>query len=140
MGYPYNFMWPIDQQSAGSIGPVNGIVPPDNLNYASIHDTISIGEVIRQSIKRILMTTPGERVMQPEFGCKLKSLVFEPNDTVLVGDIHYICKEALKRWEPRVTVDFIDVKQNIDQHEVVIMIKYTNKIDNSKDIVSLMIR
>ncbi len=140
MSYPYNYMWPIDQSVAGPIGPVNGILPPDGQNYASVHDTKSPSEVIKQSIRRILMTVPGERVMQPEFGCKLKSLVFEPNDSVLVGDIHYICKEAIKRWEPRVIVEFIDIQQYPDQHEVVITIKYLNKFDNARDIVSLMIR
>ena len=86
------------------------------------------------------MTVTCQRVMHPKYGCKLTSLVFEPNDSVLVGDIHYICKEAIKRWEPRVIVEFIDIQQYPDQHEVVITIKYLNKFDNARDIVSLMIR
>jgi hypothetical protein len=133
-------MFPISQSSSGPIGPINGILPPNGQNYSSIHDTKSPSEVIKQSIKRILMTTPGERVMQPEFGCKLKSIVFEPNDSVLVGDIHYILKEAIKRWEPRVVVEFIDIQQYPDNYEVVVTIKYLNKFDNSKDVLSLMIK
>ena len=42
-------------------------------------------EHIQESIIQILGTSPGERFMLPEFGSRLKSLVFEANDEVLKG-------------------------------------------------------
>lgn len=57
---------------------------------------------IRQSIRLLLATTPGERVMLPEYGCNLSQLVFANNDATTAGlAIHYI-SQALKRWEPRI--------------------------------------
>ena len=48
-------------------------------------------EHIHESIIQILGTSPGERLMRPECGSRLKSLVFEANDEVLKGLIrHYI--------------------------------------------------
>lgn len=59
---------------------------------------------IEQAIRLILATSPGERVMRPEFGCRIHELIFAPNNAATEGLlIHYI-KEALHRWEPRIEV------------------------------------
>jgi hypothetical protein len=59
---------------------------------------------IEQAIRIILETSPGERVMRPEFGCRIHELIFAPNNAATEGLlIHYI-KEALHRWEPRIEV------------------------------------
>lgn len=57
---------------------------------------------IEESIKIILNTTPGERVMHPDFGCKINEIIFFPNSSRTVSlAIHYI-EEAIVKWEPRV--------------------------------------
>ena len=56
-------------------------------------------EHIQESIIQILGTSPGERFMRPEFGSRLKSLVFEANDEVLKGLIRHTVIEAIKQWE-----------------------------------------
>ena len=59
---------------------------------------------IEQAIRIILGTAPGERVMRPEFGCRVHELVFAPHDATTEGlAIHYV-EEALDRWEPRIAV------------------------------------
>lgn len=61
-------------------------------------------ESIRQSIRIILETARGERVMRPDFGCGIHERVFAVNDaltrTVVTDDV----REALMRWEPRIEV------------------------------------
>lgn len=59
-------------------------------------------EDIAQSIRIILGTTPGERLMQPEFGCNLKSLLFERADESLVARLNHLVYHALLNFEPRV--------------------------------------
>ena len=59
---------------------------------------------IQESIIQILGTSPGERFMRPEFGSRLKSLVFEANDEVLKGLIRHYIVEAIQRWDKRVIV------------------------------------
>ena len=56
-------------------------------------------ESVEQSIKMILSTVPGERVMRPEYGSRLHELAFENHPEGLA--IQYI-REALERFEPRV--------------------------------------
>lgn len=63
---------------------------------------------IRQSLLLLLSTSPGERVMRPQYGCNLRRLVFGPNDDTTAGlAIHYV-RQAVERWEPRVEVLAVD--------------------------------
>ncbi len=62
---------------------------------------------IDESIAIIIGTSPGERVMRPDFGCRIHELVFAPNDPSTYGLARRYILEALGMWEPR--IDVIDV-------------------------------
>lgn len=57
-----------------------------------------------QAIQIILGTAPGQRVMRPEFGCRIHELVFAPNNSATAGMAARYVHEALGRWEPRIEV------------------------------------
>ena len=57
---------------------------------------------IDQSIRIILGTEPGERVMLPTFGCGLRSLMFEPINTTTMSLAQFRVQQALTVWEPRI--------------------------------------
>jgi uncharacterized protein len=59
---------------------------------------------IEEAIIMILLTPKGQRVMRPEFGCRIHELVFAPNDATTEGLAIYYVEEALAMWEPRITV------------------------------------
>ncbi len=59
---------------------------------------------IEEAIRIILGTAPGERRMRPEFGCRIHELVFAPRDAVTEALAGRYVEEALRRWEPRITV------------------------------------
>jgi uncharacterized protein len=59
---------------------------------------------IAESIRIILLTAKGERVMRPEFGCQIHTLIFAPNDATTAGLASYYISEALAMWEPRIRV------------------------------------
>ena len=63
---------------------------------------------VAQSIAMILATTPGERVMRPDYGTRLHELVFQPNDGTTAGLAIQYVKEALARWEPRIRIEHVD--------------------------------
>jgi uncharacterized protein len=64
---------------------------------------------IEQAIYLILETAPGERVMRPEFGCRIHELLFAPRDKATIGLAIQYVKNALGRWEPRIDVDKVTV-------------------------------
>ncbi len=67
-------------------------------------------EKIRQSIWLILGTARGERQMRPDFGCGIHELVFEANSAALRGLVREQVRDALTRWEQRITVDDVRVE------------------------------
>jgi phage baseplate assembly protein W len=85
---------------------------------------------IRDAIWLVLATAPGERVMRPSFGAGAQTHVFDPNSDVsrvrLAADI----RDALARWEPRITVVNIDVRQGGEPSLVNIAIDYTIRTTN----------
>jgi phage baseplate assembly protein W len=67
---------------------------------------------IRESIRLVLGTTPGERAMRPEFGCAIADQVFAGADATTAGRIAYEVRRALDRWEPR--IDVVEVGISFD--------------------------
>lgn len=53
---------------------------------------------IRDMIEQILFTSPGERVMRPDFGCGLKQLVFMPASDALAASTQQLVQGSLMRW------------------------------------------
>lgn len=77
--------------------------PPDFNRVDNSVQMVSDINDIEESIRIILSTTPGERIMQPEFGCDLKRLVFETIDSTLIASLDHLIYHALLNFEPRIT-------------------------------------
>jgi uncharacterized protein len=52
---------------------------------------------VRDLIEQVLFTSPGERVMRPDFGSGLLALVFEPNSTTLAATTRMLAQGALQQ-------------------------------------------
>jgi len=52
---------------------------------------------IRDLIEQVLFTSPGERVMRPDFGSGLLQMVFEPNSTALAATSQMLIQGALQQ-------------------------------------------
>jgi phage baseplate assembly protein W len=73
---------------------------------------------VRESIRLILLTDPGERLMRETFGCGIRQFLFEPN-TVTTRQL--LCQriiQAIGRWEPRVLVQEVAVDADPDDQRV----------------------
>ena len=83
----------------------------------SDHSVSMVSDIkdIEESIKIILSTTPGERIMQPEFGCDLKRLVFEKIDSTLIASLDHLIYHALLNFEPRIIFQSTEV---LEQNEL----------------------
>ncbi|TLS43512.1 GPW/gp25 family protein [Streptomyces montanus] len=55
-------------------------------------------EHVRDLIEQLLFTSPGERVMRPDFGCGLLDLVFAPNSPELTSTLELTVHASLQRW------------------------------------------
>jgi hypothetical protein len=53
---------------------------------------------VRDMIKQVLFTSPGERVNRPDFGCGLLQLVFSAANDALIATVQYSVQGSLQRW------------------------------------------
>ena len=68
-----------------------------------------LDESVRQSVRIILQTRPGERLMRPHFGGGLERFLHQPNTLTTRRKIRSLITESLERWEPRILLDRVDV-------------------------------
>ncbi len=67
-------------------------------------------DYIRGLIEQVLFTSPGERVMRPDFGSGLAQLVFAPNSPELAATTQVLVQSALQQWLGRlITVEAVEV-------------------------------
>jgi len=82
---------------------------------------------IEESIWIILRTTPGERIMQPQFGCHINRVVFEQLSANLITEINHIIGHALLHFEPRIKFLHAEVSE-VASPEGVIHIRIDYKV------------
>ena len=87
--------------------------------------TVKDKAAIVQSITGLLLTMKGERPFQPELGCDIKRILFEPLDYASAGTIKKEVKETLDRYEPRIRIDRIDCEPDFDNNGYSVELHYT---------------
>ena len=66
---------------------------------------------VRDSIKVILTTCPGEQLMRPQFGAGLQNFLNESNTLTTRRRINDAISDSIQQWEPRVILDRLDVME-----------------------------
>jgi len=89
-------------------------------------------EDIQESIRIILGTAKGERLMRPEFGCDIHKHVFSSATPATLNLIESSVREALVRWEPRIDIESVEARTDPDEPtKVLIEIEYHVRTTNS---------
>jgi phage baseplate assembly protein W len=86
---------------------------------------------VREAILLILGTQLGERVMRPDFGCGLRSLVFEPVGATTAALVRHRVAEALTLWEPRIDQVQLTVEAVPRQGLLSIALRYRVRATNT---------
>jgi len=66
-------------------------------------------EDIREAIRIILATDPGERVMRPDFGCGIHDLVFAPMNRATLGLFESRVRESITKFEARIEIIDLEI-------------------------------
>lgn len=96
---------------------------------------------VRELIRVVLSTRPGEQLMRPDFGAGLELLLHEPNTLAARRRIRDRVHEALTRWERRVLLDRVDVEEVPDEpSRVRVEVAYRLARDGSPGAVALTVQ
>lgn len=96
-------------------------------------------DAIRGKIIQVLFTAPGERIHNPEFGCGIFNLVFEPNNDILAAAMEFTVSQALTQWmADEILVDSVNIEPQ--DETVSIEVGYTKRKDLSRQAVNIQFR
>lgn len=87
---------------------------PENLNKDI--KLLTDEEAIRNSIVNLFSTMPGQKLLNPEYGLNLQRFVFEPITDTNARMMGEIIMEGVRKYEPRVSVQNIDIKKFEEDH------------------------
>jgi phage baseplate assembly protein W len=85
------------------------------------------GTHVDQMIRQILLTSPGERIDLPQFGCGLRQLLFAPDSDALQATAQLLVMRSLKDWlSDQISVTKVSVTPGPgeDYSEILIQIQY----------------
>jgi phage baseplate assembly protein W len=109
-----------------------GILWPMGVDHTGALALSTGADDIDRSMRIVLATAPGERVMRPQFGCRIWELMFEPVTANLLGSMADAVQDAVAQWEPRVDVNEVVVLPDDDASLVRIVVKYVVRTTNDE--------
>jgi uncharacterized protein len=109
-----------------------GISWPMGVDHTGALRLTNGAQDLDRSIRIVLVTAPGERVMRPAFGCRIWDMLFEPVTPNLLGLMAQAVREAVAQWEPRVEVEEVNVVPDSAESSLV-RIEITYRVRSTND-------
>ena len=86
--------------------------------------TLKNENAIARAVRNIVLTTPGEKFFDPDFGSSVSEILFENVDDITAVSIEDEIKSCLNNYEPRVELINVNVDANFDQNQFDVIITY----------------
>ena len=124
---------PLDINKNATIGTA---IPLNEVNMTS--GTTTISEQLKTNLLNLLLTIPGERINNPNYGIGLKQQLFENNldKTTLLEVIN----SQVSFFIPEIVINNLELEQNLDEYKVTMKLSYISKLDNREDSVQINYR
>ena len=84
----------------------------------------TLEEVADQNLKMIILTAPGERVMNPDFGVGVRNYLFEQETPFLAEEIRNNIKSQVERYAPFIKIQKLNINIDSDNGVLSVQIKY----------------
>ena len=86
--------------------------------------TLKNENAIARAVRNIVLTSPGEKFFNPEFGSSISEILFENVDEITAVSIEDEIRSSLKNYEPRVELINVNVDPNFDNNQFDLIISY----------------
>ena len=124
---------PLDINKNATIGVA---IPLNEVNMTS--GTTTTREQLKTNLLNLLLTIPGERINNPDYGIGLKQQLFENNldKTTLLEVIN----SQVSFFLPEIFIDNLELEQDLDEYKITMKLSYISKLDNREDSVQINYR
>lgn len=92
-------------------------------------NTKTIEENVKQNLKGLFLTSPGERIMDPEFGVGLRRFLFEQNISSSRAKLENRISDQIERYMPFVIVEELQVTDGAPSEPNLVNIRFRYSID-----------
>jgi hypothetical protein len=110
----------------------------DNGAIDSFEDN-EIKELIKQNVKMIILTNPGERIMMPAFGVGLLQYLFDQSTSTSYIGLEMIIKNQLNRYIPSINLTSVSVTAGNDEQRLNVFIAYDIDFLQTRDQLDLLV-
>ena len=86
--------------------------------------TLKNENAIARAVRNIVLTTPGEKFFDPDFGSNVGEILFENVDDITAVSIQDEIRSSLSNYEPRVELIDVNVDPNFDENQFDVLITY----------------
>lgn len=112
-----------------------GVTLPIRLgNNGMFQQSTTLIQQVRSNFKNLILTKKGERMMQPEFGCDLHSLLFEQITEDTEFAMRNAVTDAVDRWLPYLEVVNLSLQTNADNNPYKVSISVDYRFRNNPNI------
>jgi uncharacterized protein len=74
---------------------------------------------VEQLMMQVLLTSPGERINRPDFGCGIRQMVFAPNSVVTASLVQVTVFQSLEKWlGSLISVEKVEVNAQDEKLEI----------------------
>ena len=99
-----------------------------------------ITELIKQNVKMIIMTMPGERIMQPDFGVGIERYIFEMQNGAAPSLLREKIRSQLSKYMPTIRLLEVSTRTDIDYpSNLYLLVRYEIDFLNTRDQLELLL-
>ena len=103
-----------------------------------------IGDVVKQNLKNLLLTSPGERIMLPNFGAGLRKVLFEPMIPRTFDKMRSSIYDQVSRYLPFINIEDVIIATNDEDsslglNQVRIILRYNIGSTRESDTLDILI-
>ena len=107
--------------------------PLDEINI--FKGTKTVKEQVKSNLINLLLTEPGERINEPNFGIGIKKILFEQNPNVEI--LKEKINNQIEFYLPLISLSNVNINFVDDEHKLYILISYIFNLDSSTDAIQL---
>ena len=101
-----------------------------NVEGRLFNQTKTVLDQAKSNLRNLLLTTPGERVGQPDFGCNLIDVLFDQNIVEISNKVDEIIREAVSQQLPYILINNIFVGSSVDDsNQLNIQLEFSVTLD-----------
>lgn len=106
-----------------------------DVNNAKLSTNLSYSyQSIHESLTSLMMTSPGELLGDPAYGCGIKDMLFDIKSTINVSELKSVIVRAIEKYLPQIKVSTSSIKifnnQNTNQYKLIIGYTLINSYEN----------